>query len=72
MQSCGVAELQSCGVVFMTKWFSGVLIAVILLVPIAATAQKGSFGEIKQLQSPQNPALGFMIHGGAGVLPKRK
>ena len=54
----------------MTKWFSGVLIAVILLVPIAATAQKGSFGEIKQLQSPQNPALGFMIHGGAGVQTK--
>ncbi len=24
--------------------------------------------EIKQLQSPQNPKLGFMIHGGAGVI----
>lgn len=32
-------------------------------------AQKGkSFTEVKQLQSPQNPRLGFMIHGGAGVI----
>lgn len=33
-------------------------------------AQKGSFGEIKQLQGPQNPRLGFVIHGGAGVIIK--
>lgn len=33
-------------------------------------AQKGSFGEIKQLQGPQNPRLGFVIHGGAGVITK--
>lgn len=33
-------------------------------------AQKGSFGDIKQLQGPQNPRLGFVIHGGAGVITK--
>lgn len=33
-------------------------------------AQKGSFGEIKQLQGPQNPRLGFVIHGGAGMITK--
>ncbi len=38
--------------------------------PGATFAQKGSFGEVKQLQSPQNPAVGFMIHGGAGVIAK--
>ena len=32
---------------------------------VTICAQKGSFAEIKQLQSPQNPKLGFMIHGGA-------
>lgn len=32
--------------------------------------QKGSFSEIKQLQGPQNPRLGFVIHGGAGVIRK--
>lgn len=38
--------------------------------PVATFAQKGSFGEFKQLQSPQNPRLGFMIHGGAGVIKR--
>jgi beta-aspartyl-peptidase (threonine type) len=33
-------------------------------------AQKGSFAEIKQLQSPQNPRIGFIIHGGAGVIKR--
>jgi L-asparaginase / beta-aspartyl-peptidase len=37
------------------------------LLPVCALAQKGGFGEIKQLQGPQNPRLGFLIHGGAGV-----
>ncbi len=44
------------------------LLIVWLLIPSAAFSQKGSFGEIKQLQSPQNPAIGFIIHGGAGVI----
>jgi beta-aspartyl-peptidase (threonine type) len=37
---------------------------------LQVSAQKGGFGEIKQLQSPQNPKLGFIIHGGAGVIKK--
>jgi beta-aspartyl-peptidase (threonine type) len=46
-----------------------IFLATLLLVPCAFT-QKGGFGEIKQLQSPQNPRLGFIIHGGAGVIKK--
>lgn len=38
------------------------------ILPVAAAAQKGGFVEIKQLQGPQNPRLGFVIHGGAGVI----
>src|SRR5437867_2064096 len=47
-----------------------VVLMIWVLVPSAAFSQKGGFGEIKQLQSPQNPAIGFMIHGGAGVIRK--
>lgn len=38
--------------------------------PAAAAAQKASMPEIKQLQGPQNPRLGFVIHGGAGVITR--
>jgi len=38
--------------------------------PLGVFSQKGSFGEIPQLQSPQKPRLGFIIHGGAGVIVK--
>lgn len=49
----------------------GCLLLVVLWVfPIETLAQKGSFPEIKQLQGPQNPRLGFVIHGGAGVIKK--
>ncbi len=50
----------------MKKIVSFLLIVLFLIVPVFA--QKGSFAEVKQLQSPQNPRLGFMIHGGAGVI----
>ncbi|MEZ5425199.1 MAG: isoaspartyl peptidase/L-asparaginase [Pyrinomonadaceae bacterium] len=40
----------------------------LLILPLTVFAQKGSYPEIKQLQSPQNPRLGFLIHGGAGVI----
>ena len=49
------------------------LVSIVLLIGIlvpAALTQKGGFGEIKQLQSPQNPRLGFIIHGGGGVIKK--
>lgn len=52
----------------MKKIVSFLLIVLIFTIPIAA--QRGSFGEVKQLQSPQNPRLGFMIHGGAGVIKR--
>jgi len=44
--------------------------AAILAFPLSAFAQKGGFAEVKQLQSPQSPRLGFIIHGGAGVITK--
>ncbi|MCA1623113.1 MAG: isoaspartyl peptidase/L-asparaginase [Acidobacteria bacterium] len=54
----------------MKKFLSFLLIGVLQILPVAAYAQKGTFTEIKQLQSPQNPRLGFVIHGGAGVIRK--
>ncbi len=54
---------------YMRIYVSLVIIAV-LVSSFAAFGQKSSFGEIKQLQSPQNPRLGFIIHGGAGVISK--
>jgi beta-aspartyl-peptidase (threonine type) len=54
----------------MKKILSFLMIIVFLTAPLAAFAQKGSFAEIKQLQSPQNPRLGFVIHGGAGVITR--
>lgn len=53
----------------MRKFLSFYLIAVLFVLPVFVFAQKSKgFSEIKQLQSPQNPKLGFMIHGGAGVI----
>lgn len=52
----------------MKKILSFLLIVLFLTVP--GIAQRGGFGEVKQLQSPQNPRLGFMIHGGAGVIKR--
>ncbi len=52
----------------MKKVLSVLLIAVFLVFPLLNHAQKARFPETKQLQSPQNPRLGFVIHGGAGVI----
>ncbi len=52
----------------MKKVLSVFWVAVFLFLPVITSAQKGSFPETKQLQSPQNPRLGFVIHGGAGVI----
>jgi len=38
--------------------------------PVTVVAQKGTFPEMKQIQGPQNPRVGFVIHGGAGVIKK--
>src|SRR5688572_26727309 len=47
-----------------------VIIFCLAILPSAGLAQRGSFGDVPQLQSPQLPRLGFMIHGGAGVIKK--
>ncbi|MEP7077317.1 MAG: isoaspartyl peptidase/L-asparaginase [Acidobacteriota bacterium] len=46
------------------------ILLILLLFPFHAAAQKGGFAEITQLQGPQNPRLGFVIHGGNGVIAK--
>lgn len=46
------------------------LILSLLATPLALIAQKPAPAEVKQLQGPQNPRLGFVIHGGAGVISK--
>ncbi len=52
----------------MKKILSLLLIIFLLVSPITTFAQKAVLAETKQLQSPQNPRLGFVIHGGAGVI----
>jgi L-asparaginase / beta-aspartyl-peptidase len=52
------------------KKFVAILLFFSLLQMPVLFAQKGSFRELKQLQGPQNPKLGFIIHGGAGVIQK--
>ncbi len=41
-----------------------------LFVPFTIFAQKAAPSGITQLQSPQNPRLGFVLHGGAGVIKR--
>ena len=45
-----------------------VLLLIFSFLALPAVAQKPALPEIKQLQGPQNPRLGFVIHGGAGVI----
>ncbi len=52
----------------MKKITAFLLAFVLIALPISISAQRGSFPELKQLQSPQNPRLGFALHGGAGVI----
>jgi beta-aspartyl-peptidase (threonine type) len=54
----------------MKKNLSVLLVLVFLFLPVVAQKTKGGFAELKQLQSPQNPRLGFVLHGGAGVIKK--
>lgn len=53
----------------MRRSLTTLLFSALFLAQIAF-AQKGGFGTIQQLQGPQNPRLGFIIHGGAGVIKK--
>jgi|CXWL01.1.fsa_nt_gi beta-aspartyl-peptidase (threonine type) len=54
----------------MKKNLVVLLVFCLLAVPAPLFGQRRTFEPIKQLQSPQSPRLGFMIHGGAGVAPK--
>lgn len=53
-----------------SRFVAAALVLVLALFPVGLTAQKAAMPELKQNQSPQNPRLGFMIHGGAGVIRK--
>ena len=52
----------------MKKVVSFLLTLSILSLPVFVTAQKKAQPDILTMQSPQNPRLGFVIHGGAGVI----
>ncbi|GIU83125.1 MAG: isoaspartyl peptidase/L-asparaginase [Acidobacteria bacterium] len=53
----------------MKQIFSSILAVIVLF--MSTLAQKTYPGsELKQLQSPQNPRIGFVIHGGAGVISR--
>ncbi len=54
----------------MKKILSLLLIATFFAFPVLASAQKSAPTGMLQLQSPQNPRLGFVIHGGAGVIKR--
>jgi beta-aspartyl-peptidase (threonine type) len=47
-----------------------VFILLVIAVPMDGFSQKRTFEGTQQVQSPQSPRLGFVIHGGAGVIPK--
>src|SRR5215212_7550457 len=46
------------------------IFVILALCPFSVTAQKSSYPTMKQLQGPQNPRLGFIIHGGAGTITR--
>lgn len=52
----------------MKKFLSFFFLISFVVLPSFSVAQKATGVEIKQLQGPQNPRLGFVIHGGAGVI----
>ncbi|MFM8441465.1 MAG: isoaspartyl peptidase/L-asparaginase family protein [Acidobacteriota bacterium] len=54
----------------MKRTLSILLLTAIVLIPTLGFAQKTAYPEMKQLQGPQKPRLGFVIHGGAGVIPR--
>jgi L-asparaginase / beta-aspartyl-peptidase len=54
----------------MKSFVSALVLISVFVLPVSTVAQKPSFGEIKQLQGPQKPRLGFIIHGGAGVITR--
>lgn len=56
----------------MRRIFALFLLFLLLPGSNVVVAQKSSFPEKDQLQGPQEPRLGFVIHGGAGVISKSR
>lgn len=54
----------------MKRSISLLLVLAFSIFPLGAFAQKAGMPETPQRQSPQKPRLGFIIHGGAGVINK--
>jgi beta-aspartyl-peptidase (threonine type) len=54
----------------MKQIFSFFLMTVLMTLPLTTFGQKSPGREVKQLQSPQNPRIGIVIHGGAGVITR--
>lgn len=54
----------------MKRVLSAILLLAFVVTPVFTAAQKPGRPGILQLQSPQNPRLGFVIHGGAGVITR--
>ncbi|HMT08813.1 MAG TPA: isoaspartyl peptidase/L-asparaginase [Pyrinomonadaceae bacterium] len=54
----------------MKKTFIGLVLVIAAMCPTLVLAQKGGFAETAQRQGPQNPRLGFILHGGAGTITK--
>ncbi|QYO66662.1 isoaspartyl peptidase/L-asparaginase family protein [Leptolyngbya sp. 7M] len=52
----------------MKKHISILLLSSLVFVSIPGFGQKSAGAEVKQLHGPQDPRLGFIIHGGAGVI----
>jgi beta-aspartyl-peptidase (threonine type) len=56
--------------VVMRKTILSLLLIVFVSGQSFVFAQRSSFPEMKQLQGPQEPRLGMVIHGGAGVIKR--
>lgn len=54
----------------MKRFLSVFLIATFFLFPLLISAQIKAQPDILRLQSPQNPQIGFILHGGAGVIKR--
>lgn len=54
----------------MKRLLSSLVFVLVACLPILTVAQKSSGGGVTQLQGPQNPRIGFVIHGGAGVIAR--
>jgi beta-aspartyl-peptidase (threonine type) len=46
------------------------IFVILALCSFSVVAQKATYPTMKQLQGPQNPRLGFIIHGGAGTITR--